>query len=688
MQRHFFPRPSTASVFQHYLRHSSVASKPSSAAFLRYAQLTRPITTSKAAASASSSAAGAVGSSAPRSRFPVKTISLSLALTSASLGYLYSQQSKGHRFGVSTVEAEASAPISAFSVSSPSATMSELMDDDNRAALQAKSTEELVLALFVYKLCSYSWIVDAAPHIIKLAESLHLTEPVYWFVKNTFFRQFCGGETPEECVASMERLAQSGINCILDLSVEADLHLDDAEVTPQDADVSRGKYWRQEQNADVIVAMIKNCLRTAADGQQANLSNACAAIKVTAFAPPELLLRINQVLYRLEQSFETHQRQGKVNVNAVRDVIHQVLPPSLTEAQQAQREALVARLQDTNGTLDRIEFFKLFNLQGPGRDIWWATSANDEKKALLTKDELAAYDRMVHRLNEVCSLAHEKHVGVMVDAEQSYFQEAIDHVAMNLQAKFNRRDDHKHAPTVYNTYQMYTKIAQGKLERDVELAKRDNFTFAAKLVRGAYMVSERKRATQMGYPSPIHDTLEDTHASYNGGVRFLLEKLHEHQETTGETLTSTTAPIVFMVASHNRDSVLLTVEEMERHNVLPRAGVVHFGQLFGMQDQISYTLGKNGYSIYKYLPYGKIDEVIPYLLRRAQENSAVLGAVTKERALMVQEVKDRLSGVSPGISNAFTPALPASSPVAAAAPVYDTSETSDISITNVTETTA
>ena len=129
----------------------------------------------------------------------------------------------------------------------------------------------------------------------------------------------------------------------------------------------------------------------------------------------------------------------------------------------------------------------------------------------------------------------------------------------------------------------------------------------------------------------------------------MLTQLQQHQEASGHALTSTTAPIVFMVASHNRESTILTVEEMEKHHVLPRSGVVHFGQLFGMQDQISYTLGKNGYSIYKYLPYGMIDEVIPYLLRRAQENSAVLGGVRKERALMWQEVKDRLSVLVGGV---------------------------------------
>lgn len=194
--------------------------------------------------------------------------------------------------------------------------------------------------------------------------------------------------------------------------------------------------------------------------------------------------------------------------------------------------------------------------------------------------------------------------------------------------------------------QMYTKSARGRLELDVELSKRENFVFAAKLVRGAYMVSERKRALDMNYPSPIHDTLEDTHDSYNGGVKYLVNKLREHQESTGETLTVSNSPIVFMVASHNRDSVILTIEEMEKNHISPHSGVVLFGQLFSMQDQISYTLARHGYAAYKYLPYGMIDEVIPYLLRRAQENSSILGGpgVAHERQLMWDELKGRITG--------------------------------------------
>ncbi|CAO3629822.1 unnamed protein product [Mucor hiemalis] len=569
-----------------------------------------------------------VTSTAPlKSRIPFKTISASIALTTAAAAY----------YGATGVQAEASTP-SMRNASTASSTLSELRDAGSRIAVEAKSSEELAMALFVYKLCALPWLVDAAPHLISISEKLHLQAPVYWFVKQTFFRHFCGGETPEECISSMDKLAQSGINCILDLSVEADLHMDEEK---QHID-GQSKYHRDEQQADVITKMIKTCIETASGGIK---PNSMAAIKVTAFSPPELLLRLNQVITALDQTFMENQQNGNINAEGVRAVINKVLPAAESDEQKHQRDAIVAHLEAKKSTLDVIEFRKLFNLQGPGRDIWWKTASEDAHGVLLTAEDLSAYDRMINRLEQVCSLAYSLKVGIMVDAEQSYFQDAIDHVAINLQRKFNHRiEGQDQQVTVYNTYQMYTKSSQGRLELDYELAKRENYTFAAKLVRGAYMVSERKRAEEMGYVSPIHETLEDTHASYNGGVKFLLEKLGQHQAATNSTVTCYNSPIVFMVASHNRDSVITTIEEMERNKITAKAGVVHFGQLFGMQDQLSYTLGLNGYSIYKYLPYGMIDEVIPYLLRRAQENSSVLGGVAVERQLMWDELKGRMTG--------------------------------------------
>lgn len=364
-----------------------------------------------------------------KSRIPFKTITASIALTSATYYYLNS---------IPGAQAEPSFHINSGNGNN---TLSELRNASSRIAVEAKSTQELAMGLFVYKLCTLPLLVDVAPFLISFSEKLHLQAPVYWFVKQTFFRHFCGGETSDECISSMDKLAQSNINCILDLSVEADLHLDKED---QHID-GQSKYYRDEQQANVILDLIKNCIHTASGGVK---SGSMAAVKVTAFSPPELLLRLNQVITALDQTFLENQQNGNINAQGVRHVIDKLLPASENETQQEQREAIISHLENEKATLDVIEFRKLFNLQGPGRDIWWKTSINDNHGVLLTTEDLEAYDRMVGRLEQICQLAHDLQVGIMVDAEQSYFQDAIDHVAVNLQRKFNEQE---RSPTVYNT---------------------------------------------------------------------------------------------------------------------------------------------------------------------------------------------------------------------------------------------
>lgn len=338
-------------------------------------------------------------------------------------------------------------------LSTASRAVAELLDDDGLVAMQAKTTSELKLAIVVYGLCMAPGLVDLAPYVIKLSEKLHLQAPVYWIMKRTVFRQFCGGETPEECVASMQRLAQSGINCILDLSIEADMdsNADKRNGSGSTLDI-------QEQRADMVASMIQECLQTASKSREFCTTGAFAAIKVTAFAPPELLLRLNQILTRLDQAFDAWQLgNDTIDIQGLKQIIQHVLPPPKSAQQQSERERVLESIQGT--TLDRIQVAKLFDLQGAQRNIWWGTSAaaannqqlQQQDSLFLTPQELAAYDRMVDRLEKICEFAHEHHVGVMVDAEQSYFQEAIDHVAMNLQEKFNRCEDKEHSPTVYNT---------------------------------------------------------------------------------------------------------------------------------------------------------------------------------------------------------------------------------------------
>lgn len=380
----------------------------------------------------SRSFATAPPSTSTKSRVPFKTITASVLLTSSL--YMYSQ-------GIAQAEA-ADLPIALNSNSTPTMTLAELQDKENRIAVHAKSTEELAMALFVYRLCALPWLVDAAPHLISISEKLGLQAPIYWFVKQTFFRHFCGGETPDECISSMDKLSQFGINSILDLSVEADLHLDANKNTVE----GQSKYHRDDQQADVILKMTKTCIQTAAGGAK---SNAMVAVKVTAFSPPELLLRLNQAITALDQQFLQVQENGNINAQGIHHVIEKVLPAAETEEQKQQRDSIVAHLESKHSTLDLIEFRKLFNLQGPGRDVWWKTTQDN---VLLTAEDLEAYDRMTHRLDQVCGLARDLNVGVMVDAEQSYFQDAIDHVAVSLQRKFNRRDENiAQAPTVFNT---------------------------------------------------------------------------------------------------------------------------------------------------------------------------------------------------------------------------------------------
>ena len=157
-------------------------------------------------------------------------------------------------------------------------------------------------------------------------------------------------------------------------------------------------------------------------------------------------------------------------------------------------------------------------------------------------------------------------------------------------------------------------------------ARKHGYRFAFKAVRGAYMVQEEKRAAERGYPNPIHDDIMATHENYDRVVR---EALENHDMTS------------LMIASHNVDSIRKAAEEMARLGIDSKEGEVFFGQLLGMCDQVTLGLGRRGYRVYKYLPYGPIDEVVPYLIRRAEENSDVMGSVSRDKAVLYAELRRR-----------------------------------------------
>jgi len=239
----------------------------------------------------------------------------------------------------------------------------------------------------------------------------------------------------------------------------------------------------------------------------------------------------------------------------------------------------------------------------------------------LTPDEKAEWQRIKDRLLRICKSADEKNVGVFIDAEQTWVQDPVDVMTILMMEKFNRNK-----VVVYNTLQLYRHDRLDFLKDSYEAALQRDFILGAKLVRGAYMEKERQRAQEMGYPSPIQVNKEATDNDFNEAIRFCIDHLER---------------IALVVASHNEYSNLLTTQLLQQKNLSLDHPHVHFSQLYGMSDNITFNLARAGCHVSKYLPFGPIKDVIPYLMRRAQENTSVKGQTGRELALIKEEMKRR-----------------------------------------------
>jgi proline dehydrogenase len=221
----------------------------------------------------------------------------------------------------------------------------------------------------------------------------------------------------------------------------------------------------------------------------------------------------------------------------------------------------------------------------------------------------------------ICEAAAKGNVSVLVDAEETWIQDPVDALVMMMMDIFN-----KDSLVIYNTIQHYRHDRLAFLIASYEAAVERNFILGMKLVRGAYMEKERERATQMGYPSPIQPDKECTDRDFNEGVKFCIKHLDR---------------IALIVASHNEYSNLLAAELMLEKGLSLHHPHIHWSQLYGMSDNITFNLAKAGCSVSKYLPFGPLKDVVPYLMRRAQENSSMKGQTGRELALIKKELKRR-----------------------------------------------
>ena len=239
----------------------------------------------------------------------------------------------------------------------------------------------------------------------------------------------------------------------------------------------------------------------------------------------------------------------------------------------------------------------------------------------LSEAEQNEWNRVVGRYNEVCKLAKERDIEVLIDGEESWMQDAADDLAEQMMSIYNTE-----SPIVYNTLQTYRWDRVDYLKRQHEKAKAGNYKLGFKVVRGAYMEKERERAIEKNYASPICETKKATDECFNTAMTYCLNNLDD---------------ISIFIGSHNEQSNYLAMEIMSQFNIAKDDNRVWFGQLYGMSDHISFNLSEMGYNVAKYLPFGPVKDVMPYLIRRAQENTSVAGQTGRELTLLTKERQRR-----------------------------------------------
>ena len=277
-------------------------------------------------------------------------------------------------------------------------------------------------------------------------------------------------------------------------------------------------------------------------------------------------------------------------------------------------------------TLKTIEFakerqaipFAVFKPTGLGRlDLYEKVG----EKQVLSSEEQIEWNKVIERFELVCKTAHAKDVALLIDAEESWMQDAADDLVEEMMRKYN-----KEKVIVFSTLQMYRWDRLDYLKALHERAKAEGFYIGMKLVRGAYMEKEHERAKQKGYPTPICASKQATDDNYNAAVDYMMKHIDK---------------MAIFAGTHNEESSYKLMEMLKENNILINDQRIWFGQLYGMSDNISYNLAAHKYNVAKYLPFGPVRDVMPYLIRRAEENTSVAGQTSRELNLLKTERERR-----------------------------------------------
>lgn len=517
--------------------------------------------------------------------------------------------------------------------------------NDARAAFESKTTPELLRAAACFRLCRIPFLVHYAEDLLGVSRRIIGNRATDAILKATLYGHFCAGEDQERIEPVLKRLDSVGVGSILDYAAEADENAGSNKTktsepgtpinhmkrsTARELQHTAREYnYEDEEQCDKHVEVFQKCIHDAASLSK----DGFAAVKVTALGNPKLLSRMSQAIVESKRLFEKFDTD--LNGFVTRDEFEIAYNVFFDQGDRSLDDIYAEFDADGTGNVDYLTW----SLKLKPTDLPNITNSCKETGPLAlatpTDEEIELIEAMYDRGRTLAETASKSGTRLLIDAEQARFQPAIDNFVLDLQQSFNAVGE-SDKPIIYNTYQCYLKDAPERLRLDVDRAKRFNYHFGAKLVRGAYIESERLLASVAHVPSPIHDTLEDTHACYNDSVEFLIRESRQSDQL-----------IEIMCATHNQESIEKAIAAMDKYGVARTSNTVCFGQLYGMSDHLSFNLGRSGYRAYKYVPYGEVHEVIPYLLRRARENSSIAGGAAAELSMIIAELRRRLNPLRP-----------------------------------------
>lgn len=515
------------------------------------------------------------------------------------------------------------------------------------------STPKMLLTSSILHLCTWKWWMEhIAPFYVRWIEKYpRLSSPLNWIVKKTFYAQFCGGSSKNEVMNVVERLKKNRVGSILDPAMEEDLK----ELSLPEGMINQGKNlpWIMLQSksnqidqssVDDRIKLIKDCIHMATGQSNETRTSApqFVAIKLTCLVPTGLLyqmtLSLDSIINALDPKKDST-LQTMITNNMWNDYIkvcRQNNPNAsifLDNLEKFVKEKLFSKYKQ--GLPARMIAFSLPSelLFGHYFHVYLPSLNQSKAEALEKKEEWINKFSMIldngkKIIQDIIDTASKNQVSVMIDAEQTYFQTAIHCLTLQI----NPSLDTLNSPTVYGTYQMYLKEGPYQLYSDIIMAELANIPFALKLVRGAYMDGERSRASLLQLTDPICESIERTHEQYYSGLKHLFTD--PKRRVKG-----------IFVASHNQETLEYASNYIDDKKTLENNDnrLIMFGQLLGMSDHLTYSLAGKGFYSYKYVPVGTVHQVLPYLLRRARENSSILGRAATERKQIDLVLKSRFT---------------------------------------------